>query len=135
MAKRKKKAPETPPVMGRPTKYKPDFHPLEVVRLSKELGKSKAQICAEFDISKECMAEWARVHKDFSEALKRAEAHREDWWTKFGMQLASGSRRGNPTTYIWMSKNIVGWKDKVEVTDYSDTEVVFGIDGVPRAPD
>jgi hypothetical protein len=126
----KKKKPEADPKkIGRPSKYKPDFHPDEFMSMCNK-GMSKAQICAAFGISRECMHEWARVHPIFYDAIKKGQELRESWWTNFGLQLASGQMKGNPTMFIWLSKNIVNWKDKVEVTDYSDTEVEFGIDRI-----
>ena len=134
MAKKKKPA-STEPIknpLGRPPKYDIAFHPSEVIRLGKE-GRSKAQMCSAFGIARETLYDWERKHKEFSDALKIAAEHREAFWTSFGMQIATGRLKGNPTMFIWMSKNIISWKDKVEVTQDPDSDPIFSIDGVPLA--
>ncbi len=59
--------------IGRPTKYKPEYCE-EVVALGKE-GKSVAQMCSHFDISRQTIDNWAVEHPGFLEALSRAKVH------------------------------------------------------------
>ncbi len=63
---------------GRPTDYDPAFCD-RVIELGRE-GKSKAQMCAEFDISRQTIDNWAAAHEEFLEALNRAMAHAQAWW-------------------------------------------------------
>lgn len=57
----------------RPTKYQVKFND-EVVGLGRE-GKSIAQMCSHFDISRQTIDNWADEHPEFLEALSRAKVH------------------------------------------------------------
>lgn len=69
---------------GRPTDYDPSYCE-KVIELGKE-GKSKAQMCAAFNISRQTIDNWANAHEDFLEALNRAMVHCQDWWENAGQQ-------------------------------------------------
>lgn len=58
---------------GRPSDYKPEYCE-QVVDLGKA-GKSVAQMCAHFDISRQTIDNWAEAHPEFLEALSRAKVH------------------------------------------------------------
>ena len=58
---------------GRPTLYKPEYCE-EVIALGKE-GKSLAQMCAHFDISRQTIDNWGKDHPEFLDALTRARVH------------------------------------------------------------
>lgn len=68
--------------MGRPTDYRPEFCE-QVIEYGK-LGKSLAWMASEFDVSRECIYEWMRVHPEFSDAMTRARAHSQRWWEDKG---------------------------------------------------
>ena len=109
---------------GRPTKYDPDFHPESYIELSKQ-GKTSAQITTEWDIHPDTKYEWMRNHKEFSEAVKKGQRALEAWFTNFGMNIAAGKMdKSNVTAYIWLTKNCIGWRDKVENVNY-DIDVGF----------
>lgn len=69
---------------GRPTAYEPEFCD-QVIELGKA-GKSKAQMAAHFDVSRQTIDNWADAHADFLEALNRAMAHCQDWWETKGQE-------------------------------------------------
>lgn len=69
---------------GRPTDYEQSYCE-RVIELGK-LGKSKAQMCAEFDISRQTIDNWAAAHEEFLEALSRAMAHAQAWWEDQGVK-------------------------------------------------
>jgi len=71
---------------GQPTKYNPDFHPEEIIRLMKDYGKTAVQVARDWDIDVETLNEWQRVHKEFSVASKRAKQFRRAWWIDKGHQ-------------------------------------------------
>lgn len=73
-----KKKPEDKKPAGRPTDYRPELC-VEVVELGR-LGKSKAQMAMHWDVSRETIYEWARVHPEFSGALTRAMDYAEAVW-------------------------------------------------------
>lgn len=58
---------------GQPTKYKKEYCS-EVVELGKQ-GKSVAQMCAHFDISRQTIDNWAAANPEFLDALTRARTH------------------------------------------------------------
>lgn len=58
---------------GRPSKYDPSYCDV-VVELGKE-GKSLAQMCAHFDVTRQTIDNWAEQHPEFLEALNRARVH------------------------------------------------------------
>lgn len=58
---------------GQPTKYDPAYCEV-VVELGKQ-GKSVAQMCSHFDISRPTIDNWAEQHPEFFEAFTRAKAH------------------------------------------------------------
>lgn len=68
---------------GRPTSFKAAYCE-DVVTLGKE-GKSLAQMCAHFDISRQTIDNWAAAHPEFLEALSRAKAHAQAWWEDQGV--------------------------------------------------
>jgi hypothetical protein len=70
--------------MGRPSDYNEAFCE-QVVELGKA-GKSKAQMAATFDVSRQTIDNWAAAHPEFLEALSRAEAHCQAWWEDEGQK-------------------------------------------------
>lgn len=101
---------------GRPSLYKPEYC-AEVIELGKE-GKSPAQMCSHFDISRQTLDNWASDHSDFLEALTRAKAHCQAWWEKAGQEgmfLGGGGF------------NAVVWKKSMEARfreDYTERQEV-----------
>lgn len=68
------------PKIGRPPKYDPAFCDV-IIELGKQ-GKSQAQMAAHLDVAKQTITDWANQHREFSDALARAnsfaQAHFED---------------------------------------------------------
>lgn len=64
---------------GRPTDYNPDFHPAELVRLMKDSGYWRCQVCRDWDIDDSTFTEWCNVHPAFSSAYTRAKQYRKAW--------------------------------------------------------
>jgi hypothetical protein len=68
--------------MARPTEYKQEY--CEAVIEAGKQGKSLAWMASEFDVSRECIYEWMRVHPEFSDAMTRARVHSQRWWEDKG---------------------------------------------------
>lgn len=115
-------------LLGRPTKYKKDFHPSEAIRLSKTFGYTHIQMCSEWDIDETQFYRWVKRHALFRQSVKRAKMHREAYFTKFFMNIAAGKvKNANVTALIFTSKNTIDWKDKKEISvgdDIDDLEFV-----------
>jgi len=119
---------------GRPTSYVPSYCK-DVIELGKA-GKSKAQMAAAFDVSRQTIDNWADANPDFLEALNRAMAHCQAWWED---QAQSGL-----FTPAGMNFNAAVWKKSVEARfrdDYTERQeqtvtasVVNVIELVPLSP-
>lgn len=103
--------------------YKKDVHPQELIEMAKK-GYTISQTCSEWGISRDTLYQWNKdktTKPDFHKAFKVAKEHREVWWIKFGINLMAGKvKGGNATAYVWMTKNILKWKDMPEDDDGDD---------------
>lgn len=109
---------------GAPTKYK-KAHCEKVKELMRE-GYSVTQIASKLEIHKDTLYEWAKVHPEFSDALKVGKMHLESWYTSLFKQMAVGKIKGSPAAAIWLSKNVLGWSDKVTLAE--DQDISFDIE-------
>lgn len=69
-------------VFGRPTKYRPEY--CEKVIEWGKLGKSRAWMCAQLEITYPTMLDWEQAHPNFSYALARAQMHSQAHWEDQG---------------------------------------------------
>lgn len=106
---------------GRPTKYDPDFHPDNFIQLAKK-GKLLIQIALIWDVHVDTLYEWAKVHKDFSDAVKAGRQLAEAWYVEIGQAAITGARtvggqqiKFNVGAFVWLTKNLFKWDaDKPE---------------------
>lgn len=115
---------------GAPTKYKPEYCD-KLISLMKQ-GFSVQAVAAELEVNQDTVFEWIKKQPRFSEAYKKGKMFQHIWWEKAGRAIALGaqtkefdSKRANPTIFIWMSKNLLGWKDKQQIE-------LSGPDGGPQ---
>lgn len=88
---------------GRPTKFEPRFCD-EVIEMGAQ-GFSKAQMAANFAVSRQTIDEWASSHKDFFEALAQAQALAQAWWEQQGMDnLSNKGFQGSMYTKILQAR-------------------------------
>lgn len=116
--------PRRPP--GRPGIYDKNFHPKSYVELA-SAGKTKAQICAAWGISREALDNWSKDRKNKPElldAIKEGDDLRTAWWNNLALGIASGQIKGNPTMTIFLMKNICSkdFRDRVEHAHSLDVE-------------
>ena len=78
--------------MGRPSTYQEDFCDL-VIEWGGQ-GKSLTWMAAQLDVSRDTIYEWARTHKEFSDAITRAKAKCQAFWEDMG-QNGCGDPRFN----------------------------------------
>lgn len=109
--------------VGRPSKYRKEFHPDNFIELSRK-GKTFAQIAAAWDIDRDTIKEWAKRHKEFSAAIKRGRQLAEAWYIDIGQSAMLGQVKidGKQTKvelgwYVWMTKNMFKWADKMAVRE------------------
>lgn len=97
--------------VGRPSKYDPKYCS-EIIDFMAQ-GKSKEAFAGHIDVSKDTIYEWIKVHKDFSDSVKKAEVKCQEFWEEMGIQMALAGQ-GNATVWIFNMKNRFSWKDKHE---------------------
>jgi len=118
-----------PSPVGRPTDYRPNFHPSSYIDLCKQ-GKTRTQCCAEWGISVETFHAWQRKHPEFLDAIKEGDPHRESWWVEQG-RTGMWAERFNASTYIWITKNTLKWTDRSEIK----TEQNITVEGLSKKTD
>jgi hypothetical protein len=102
----------------RPTKYKRDFHNEDFIRLCKK-GKGIDQIALEWEVDRTTIYEWIKVHLEFSLTVKKGKTYIAGWYANLGQMAMMGmtgptGKKIDNTMFIWMTKNICKWSDKVE---------------------
>lgn len=108
---------------GRPTTYDPAYCE-QVVELGK-LGKSRAQMAAHFDVSRQTIDNWGAAHPEFLEALSRADAHCQAWWEDKGVE---GMEKPGFNAQVW-KKSVEArfrndYTERQETTHKGDIQVV-----------
>jgi len=96
---------------GAPTKYKKEYCKGVIDYLSK--GKSITQYASSLMVHKDTVYEWAKVHLEFSDALKLGRQLSEAYWQdKLADDMYDTSI--NSPLYKLYFANRFGWSDKVE---------------------
>lgn len=55
--------------------------------------------------------DWIDRHPEFKDAKEVAVGSCQFFWEKVGLDLCRGELRGNATSFIWMTRNVCGWRD------------------------
>lgn len=100
---------------GRPTKYRPEM--CETVLASGLMGKTLAGMAHDLEIDRETLGEWAKIHPEFSSAIKTALLTSQAWWEDQGRVATFGGIDGfNATSYIFQMKNRfrADWNDTLK---------------------
>jgi hypothetical protein len=67
-------------------------------------------------VSIDTIYEWLHVHPSFSEAKKIADAVKHYYLQDIGLKGMQGQIKDfNSTTYIWFTKNSLGWRDAQDI--------------------
>ena len=113
-------------VFGRPTKYRPEMCE-QVVEWGK-LGKSRAWMCSQLDISHTTLLEWEANNEDFAKALTRAEMHAQAHWEDLGHDnITAPVFQGSVWSRSMAARFPKTWREKTE-------QEVTGKDGTPLIP-
>lgn len=83
--------------LGRPPKYKADFHPHEFIRLSKD-GETFLDIAAIFGLGKTRMYEWSNKYPEFRSAVLLGREIALVWWHKKGRDAINADHFNYP---VW----------------------------------
>lgn len=107
--------------VGRPSKYRSEFHPDDFIKLSRT-GKTFAQIAGEWDIDRETLWSWSKRHKEFANAVKKGRDLAEAWYMNIGQSAMLNQVKIDGKLvivqlgwFVWMTKNMFKWNDKFEV--------------------
>ena len=106
--------------MGRPTTFR-----VEYIELFKELckqGLSVPEIAAKIGVRRETLHDWAEKYPDFNHVYKIGNEYRQLWWANLGKQGMMGEKKVNLGFYIWLTKNLAGWQDKVVAVNQQDSK-------------
>lgn len=108
-------------MVGRPTKYNPQFCDKVVCLMAK--GLSKDAVAGKLGISRDTLYEWCQVHEEFSDSIKEGEAKSRYYWEKIGMDGMMGKVKGfRPAVWIFIMKNRFGWRDNVNIQEEVSSE-------------
>jgi transcriptional regulator with XRE-family HTH domain len=88
---------------GRPTDYRPE-HCARVIELGRE-GKSRAQIAAALDVSRQTIATWEKTHPGFLDAMTRAHDLALAWWEDQGARGIWAGKAFNATAFGLQMRN------------------------------
>jgi hypothetical protein len=75
---------------GRPSDYDPSFCE-QAIEYGK-LGKSKAYMAAQFDVSRQTLENWCEAHPEFLDAITRAMTLAQAWWEDAGQTGMSADK-------------------------------------------
>jgi hypothetical protein len=107
--------------VGRPTKYDPAFCEIVIEEMSK--GYSKEATAGYLRISKDTLYEWAKKHKEFSDAVRIGESLSQRHWEETLVKHKTHTKNGtqiNSQVFNLNMKNRFGWRDKQDVTTSDD---------------
>ena len=131
---------------GRPSKYNEKFHPLLVEYLARN-GKTDKEMAVLLSISEDTFYEWKKVHKEFSESIKKGKEGIDDQVENALLKRALGFKknavklfqhngvvvRGKYKEYyppdvaaafIWLkNRRPAKWRDKHEIDISGGVEV------------
>lgn len=132
MSKKKAKKPRSEP-FGRPTDYRPEYCQMLIDYFNRKPYETNSEgnlealdfpslagFACTLEVSRDTLANWAKANKDFFCAYKRAKDYQENF-------LIVNSMKGltNPAFSIFTAKNVLGWRDKVELSEDEETDLEF----------
>lgn len=101
-------------MVGRPSKYDPNYCGKVVSLMSK--GLSKDAVAGKLGISRDTLYEWCQTHEEFSDSIKTGEAKSRYYWEKIGIDGMLGKVKGfHPAVWIFIMKNRFGWRDNLNI--------------------
>jgi hypothetical protein len=103
------------PGRGRPTKYPKDACK-RIIEYGKQ-GMCMAEMASEFEVTRETLYEWARVHEDFSDSLTCAQELSEGYWARQvreGLKMPPSDFQG-AANLKYMAQRFRGWSEKAHV--------------------
>lgn len=102
---------------GRPSLYEPAYCE-QVIEWGK-LGKSKAWMCANLNVSRQTVEDWAKAHPEFLDAITHAMLLSQAWWEDLGQENivaapGQGSLNGAVYSRSMAARFPADWREKTE---------------------
>jgi hypothetical protein len=99
------------PVMGRPTKYKPEYCQMLIKHMSQ--GYSYETFGAIVDVDRDTLYHWEKLFKDFSDAKRKAFLKCQHFWEKQGIDclITPKGITFASSSWIFNMKARFKWKD------------------------
>ena len=105
------------------SKYKPEYHPIAFIALSRE-GLSTTEIASEFGVSVGTLKAWSEKYVSFNTAYEIGLDMHEAWWLKEGKGNLS-NRSYNTGLFKFLTGNKLGYSDKIESKNLNITAGVL----------
>lgn len=98
---------------------------------------SESAICGKLHVGKEYLADRSKDSEAIRALRSKMAAVRQAAWEEMGAKLMiSPSASISPVVYIWMTRNILGWRndpDAREVTEKKPKALAYRLDDTPHA--
>jgi len=76
---------------------------------------TEGAICGLLGVGREYIADRSKKSESILALRSRMDAIREGAWVQLGTELITrSSKQTNPLVYIWMTRNILGWRNEPE---------------------
>lgn len=108
--------------------YKPEYHPMEFITLSRE-GLSPVEIAAEFSVGISTIHNWQENYLEFNTAYDVGLAMYEAWWLAEARGNL-GNSRYNTGLFKYITGNKLGYAEKMESKNLN-----MNVHGVMVVPD
>jgi len=108
--------------------YKPEYHPMQFITLSRE-GMSPVEIAAEFQVGIKSINKWQEKYLEFNTAYEVGLAIYEAWWLAEARGNL-GNSRYNTSLFKYITGNKLGYAEKMESKNLN-----MSIHGVMVVPD
>lgn len=101
---------------GRPTDYKPEYCDMLIEHMGQ--GLSFSSFASDLNVAESTIYLWAQLHSEFSEAKKIGRGRQRVYYERKGVQS------DNPAIFIWMTKNMLGWREPKDLPQEENTEAL-----------
>jgi hypothetical protein len=104
---------------GRPTKYDSKYCDMVIDHMAK--GLSFESFAGVIEVSRDSLYEWAKQHREFSDAKKIGTSKSLLYWEQLGLDGATGNNSNgvyyfSASTWIFSMKNRFRWSDRHELS-------------------
>lgn len=94
---------------GRPSDYDKKYCNMLIKYMAQ--GYSYEAFAGLIDVCKQTLYNWEKEHPEFLDAKRRARSKCQAKLEQLGHDLVTGKSKGNASVWIFMMKNMTGWRD------------------------